>query len=57
MNLLAAKNPMLFSTAEIAADFSNYEIIELAEKEVDLKEGLYHNGKSSVIRFVGRKLS
>ena len=48
---------MLFSTAEIAADFSNYEIIELAEKEIDLNEGLYHNGKSSVIRFVGKKLS
>ena len=48
---------MLFSTAEIAEDFSNYEIIELAEKEIDLNEGLYHNGKSSVIRFVGRKLS
>ena len=46
---------MLFSTEELAADFSDYEIIELVEKEVELNEGLYHNGKGSVIRFMGRK--
>ena len=61
---LNSKNPkaggpknidMLFSIEEIKKDFSNYEIIELSEKEINLNEGLYHNGKSSVIRFVGRK--
>lgn len=46
---------MLFSTDEIKSDFSNYEIIELAEKEIELNEGLFHNGTGSVIRFVGRK--
>ena len=46
---------MLFSMEQIEQDFSNYEIIELSEKEVVLNEGLYHNGKSAVIRFVGRK--
>jgi len=46
---------MLFSTAEIAADFSNYEILLLEEKEIILEEGKYHIGKGSVIRFVGRK--
>lgn len=46
---------MLFSTDEIRADFSNYEIIELAEKEIELNEGVFHNGIGSVIRFVGRK--
>lgn len=46
---------MLFSIEEIKQDFSNYEIIELSEKEITLNEGLYHNGKSSVIRFVGKK--
>lgn len=45
----------LFSIEEIRADFSNYEIIELVEKEIELNEGLFHNGKGSVIRFVGRK--
>lgn len=45
----------LFSIAEIKADFPNYEIIELEEKEIELNEGVFHNGKGSVIRFVGRK--
>lgn len=45
----------LFSIDEIKSDFSNYEIIELVEKEIELSEGQFHNGKGSVIRFVGRK--
>lgn len=45
----------LFSIEEIKADFPNYEIIELEEKEIELSEGLFHNGIGSVIRFVGRK--
>ena len=46
---------MLFSMEELKSDFANYEIIELVEKEIELSEGLFHNGKGSVIRFVGRK--
>jgi len=46
---------MLFSIDEVKSDFSNYEIIELVEKEIELNEGVFHNGKGSVIRFVGRK--
>ena len=46
---------MLFSIDELKSDFDNYEIIELAEKEIELNEGLFHNGTGSVIRFVGRK--
>jgi hypothetical protein len=46
---------MLFSIDELKADFSNYEIIELEEKEIQLSEGMYHNGTGSLIRFVGRK--
>jgi 2-polyprenyl-3-methyl-5-hydroxy-6-metoxy-1,4-benzoquinol methylase len=46
---------MLFSIDEIKSDFVNYDIIELVEKEIELSEGLFHNGKGSVIRFVGRK--
>ncbi len=45
----------LFSIEEIRADFSNYEIIELSETEVELNEGKFHIGLGSVIRFVGRK--
>jgi 2-polyprenyl-3-methyl-5-hydroxy-6-metoxy-1,4-benzoquinol methylase len=46
---------MLFSIAEIKSDFANFEIIELTEQEIELNEGMFHNGKGSVIRFVGRK--
>lgn len=46
---------MLFSNEEIKADFENYEILVLEEKEIVLNEGLFHNGEGSVIRFVGRK--
>jgi SAM-dependent methyltransferase len=45
----------LYSTAEIMADFNNYEMLLLAEEEIVLEEGKYHNGKGSVVRFVGRK--
>lgn len=45
----------LFSIDEIKADFNNYDIVELEEKEIHLNEGLYHNGQGSVIRFIGRK--
>ena len=47
----------LFSIEEIKSDFANYEIIELEEKEIELSEGLYHNGTGSVIRFVGKKIN
>lgn len=46
---------MLFSIDEIKADFINYDFEELAETEVELNEGLFHNGKGSVIRFIARK--
>lgn len=46
---------VLFSLDEIRSDFSNYEFIELEEREIFLKEGTFHNGVGSVIRFVGRK--
>ncbi len=45
----------LFSIDEIKSDFKDFEIIELTEQEIDLNEGLFHNGKGSVVRFVGRK--
>lgn len=49
-------NPdFLFSLEEIKADFPNCEIIELVETEIELNEGLYHIGRGSVIRFIGRK--
>jgi len=46
---------MLFSIDELKSDFGNYEIIALEEKEIELSEGMFHNGQGSVVRFVGRK--
>ncbi|PJZ43750.1 class I SAM-dependent methyltransferase [Leptospira brenneri] len=46
---------MLFSIEEIQSDFPNYHISILEEKEVELKEGAFHDGTGSVIRFVGQK--
>jgi SAM-dependent methyltransferase len=48
---------MLFSTEEISADFKNYDVSILEEKEILLDEGKYHKGKGSVVRFAGRKSS
>lgn len=45
----------LFSIEEIKFDFANCEFIELDEKEIELREGAFHQGLGSVIRFVGRK--
>lgn len=46
---------MLYSIEEIKDNFKNFEIIELKETEISLKEGRFHNGLGSVIRFFGRK--
>ncbi len=46
---------MLFSTDELAADFAGFEVLQLAEQEVELQEGAFHQGTGSVIRLVGRK--
>ena len=45
----------LFSIDEIRSDFSNYNFIELTETEIELNEGVFHNGLGSVIRFVAQK--
>ena len=46
---------MLYSKEEIRNDFPAFEILKLCEEITELDEGIYHNGKSAVIRFVGRK--
>ncbi len=49
------KLEMLFSTDAIQNDFHDFEILLLEEVEIELAEGLYHNGLGKVIRFVGKK--
>lgn len=46
----------LFSKEQVINDFEGFETIKLEEKEVNLQEGLYHQGIGSVIRYIGRKL-
>ncbi|MEE4001007.1 class I SAM-dependent methyltransferase [Tenacibaculum sp. FZY0031] len=46
---------MLFSIEQIQQDFTGFEIQTLDEREVLLNEGNCHNGKGSVLRFIGKK--
>lgn len=46
---------MLYTTDEIRACFPDYEVEQLEETELEIREGKLHGGMSSVIRFVGRK--
>lgn len=47
---------MMYSKQEILSIFDSLEIVLLDEKEIKLAEGIGHNGKASVIRFVGKKI-
>ena len=49
------KLEMLFSKDQIKSDFSNFEVEQLEEVEVELNEGLFHQGTGKVIRFVGKR--
>jgi len=40
---------------KLKSDFAKYEIIELAEKEIELSGELFHNGIGSVMEFIGHK--
>ena len=51
------KVEMLFSEESIQNDFPEFNVLELKEVEINLQEGLYHNGLARVIRFIGRKIA
>lgn len=46
---------MLFTRKTIERDFAGFSTITLEELEVDLREGQFHNGRSKVLRYIGRK--
>lgn len=46
---------MLFSEKEIREEFLGLSFVSIAQEEIDLAEGKYHQGKGSVIRFIGIK--
>jgi len=45
----------LFSEEEIREDFSAFDVVQLEEVEIELNEGGFHQGRGSVIRFIGIK--
>lgn len=49
------EHSMLLTVEDVKGDFAHFEIVELRERELNLSEGTYHNGKSAVIRFICRK--
>jgi len=46
---------MLYDINELKNDFSEYTILELYEKEINLNEGLLHQGKADVVRVEVKK--
>ncbi len=46
----------LYQLDSIKKDFENFDIEIATEVQTNLEEGIYHRGKSSVVRFVGRKI-
>lgn len=46
---------LLYSQEEIKDDFSQFKILKIEERILNLNEGTYHQGESAVIRFIGRK--
>jgi hypothetical protein len=47
---------MLYTVEELKNDFHDFEIIQLEEVETILSEGVLHQGRASVVRFVGKKV-
>ncbi|MBI1222134.1 MAG: methyltransferase domain-containing protein [Bacteroidetes bacterium] len=46
---------MLYSEDEIRSDFQSFNVRILSTEVVELQEGLFHQGTSSLIRFVGTR--
>jgi hypothetical protein len=47
---------MLYSVDEMSKDFAGLSIELLEQKEVELSEGIYHQGAASVINMIAKKL-
>lgn len=45
----------LYTVDQIKSDFSELDFLILEEKVIHIKEGLFHQGKASVVRFVACK--
>lgn len=47
---------LLFTKEEIASTFKNFAPLLLEQKDVELNEGIFHNGTANVIRYIGKKI-
>jgi hypothetical protein len=47
---------LLYSVADLSADFAGHDIVELAEASAVLEEGALHVGASEIVRAVVRKV-
>lgn len=45
---------MLYTKEQIENDFKDLDILYIEEREIDLNEGRFHSGKSSVIRLIAK---
>jgi 2-polyprenyl-3-methyl-5-hydroxy-6-metoxy-1,4-benzoquinol methylase len=56
LNSGGPKNPsMLYSIDQLESDFSGMEILTLEHTETELDEGHFHQGRASVVNYIGRK--
>lgn len=46
---------MLYDLKDLKRDFHDFELKECYQTETELHEGLYHRGRASVVRILGRK--
>ncbi len=47
---------LLYDAPSICSDFQHLHILSCGQKEVELSEGSFHNGKSHVLRLLGQKI-
>lgn len=46
----------LYDAPSLCDDFRSLHILSCEQKEVNLAEGAFHEGKASVLRFIGQRL-
>ena len=47
---------LLYDAPSICADFKHLHILSCGQKEIDLNEGKFHNGKAHVLQLIGQKI-
>jgi hypothetical protein len=45
----------LYDSMELSNDFERFDMVELKEEVIELAEGTFHLGQSSVVRMLAKK--